>query len=233
MADVQVLPSADGMVGAVIELGRLALAFGRINRTACYHPAGDMRESDTDHTVMLGWLAAALADRWFPWLDGGLVAQFALVHDMVEVYAGDTPTLRIDAAGRAAKAERERTAARRLTAEFGKTLPWVPATVLLYEEQVEPEARFVRALDKCLPKVVHLLDGARGLREEGMTSTELAAVFERQRAGMTSYAGEFTELMELREELVARTVALVTAQEGNSQPAAGAASTSTSQGEER
>jgi putative hydrolases of HD superfamily len=208
-------PEAGTLVDAVIELGRLALAFGRINRTACYHPDGDMRESDADHTVMLGWLGPALADRWFPSLDGGLVAQFALVHDMVEVYCGDTPTLRIDAAGREAKAERERAAARRLVAEFGKTLPWVPATVLLYEEQVEPEARFVRALDKCLPKIVHLLDGARGLREEGMTSTELTAVFERQRVDMTAYAGEFTDLMELREELVARTVALVAAQEEN------------------
>ena len=130
--------SSEALVDAVIELGRLALAFGRIDHTACYHPAGDMRESDSDHTVMLGWLAAALADRWFPWLDGGLVAQLALVHNMVEVYAGDTPTLRIDAAGRAAKAERERAAARRLAAEFGKTLPWVPATVLLFEEQREP-----------------------------------------------------------------------------------------------
>lgn len=194
---------------ALIDLGRLALAFGRIDRTACYHPDGVTKESDSDHTVMLGWIAPALADRCFPQLDVGLVAQFALIHDMPEVYAGDTPTLRIDDAGRAAKAEREHLAVRRLMAEFGTQLPWVPATVVLYEEQREPEARFVRGLDKCLPKIVHLLDGATGLCEQGMGSAELADVFDRQRKDMEGYVGEFTELMALREELVGRVVALV------------------------
>ena len=53
---------------AVIDLGRLAMAFGRIDRTACYHPDGGPRESDSDHTVMLGWIAPALAHRL--WLQG-------------------------------------------------------------------------------------------------------------------------------------------------------------------
>jgi 5'-deoxynucleotidase YfbR-like HD superfamily hydrolase len=198
---------------AVIDLGRLALAFGRIDRTACYHPDGLTRESDSDHTVMLGWIAPALSARCFPQLDAGLIAQFALIHDMPEVYAGDTPTLRIDAAGREAKAERERAAIDRLYEEFEMRLPWLPFMLTLYEEQILPEARFVRGLDKCLPKIVHLLDGAQGLREQGMSSAELADVFERQRADMEGYVGEFAELMALREELVGRTVALVAASE--------------------
>lgn len=193
---------------AVIDLGRLALAFGRIDRTACFHPDGVTRESDTDHTVMLGWIAPALAARCFPQLDVGLVAQFALVHDMPEVYAGDTSTLRITSEGQRAKAEREATATARLRGEFGDRLPWVPFTVGLYEEQVLPEARFVRGLDKCLPKIVHLLDGCAGLREEGMGADELAGVFERQEAYMRRYVGEFAELMGLRAELVGRVVAL-------------------------
>jgi 5'-deoxynucleotidase YfbR-like HD superfamily hydrolase len=141
------------------------------------------------------------------------VAQFALIHDMPEVYAGDTSTLRIDGAGKAAKREREAAAVERLDGEFGTRLPWVPFTLALYEEQRLPEARFVRGLDKCLPKIVHLLDDAAGLREERMGSAELAGVFKRQRADMETYAGEFTELMDLRAELVGRVVALVAEQE--------------------
>jgi putative hydrolase of HD superfamily len=198
-----------GLVAAVVNLGRLALAFGRIDRTACYHPDGATRESDSDHTVMLGWLAPALATRWLPQLDVGLVAQFALIHDMPEVYAGDTPTLRISDEGRAAKAEREAAAVDRLRGEFGYHLWWVTNTLDRYEAQVEPEARFVRGLDKCLPKIVHLLDGAAGLREERMGSTELAGVFARQEADMARYVGEFTDLMDLRAELVRQVVALV------------------------
>jgi HD domain-containing protein len=51
---------------------------------------------------------------------------YALVHDAPEVYAGDTPTLRITAQGRAAKAVREHAALDRLHTEFGDRLPWFP-----------------------------------------------------------------------------------------------------------
>ncbi len=225
-------PAADGgggeprllpeLADAVIDLGRLALAFGRIDRTAVYHPDGVTPESDTDHTVMLGWVACALAARCFPQLDPGLVAQFALVHDMPEVYAGDTPTLRISDEGMAAKARRERAAVERLSGEFGHRLPWLPAVLALYEQQELPEARFVRAADKVLPKIVHLLDGCAGLRELGMDAAELAEVFERQRAGMERYAGEFAELMALRAELVSRVTGALAAGRGTGPAAAGA-----------
>jgi hypothetical protein len=62
---------------AAIRLAGLALASGRINRTACRHPDGTP-ESDSDHTVMLGWLAPALADLTEPGLDPQLVAMYAL-----------------------------------------------------------------------------------------------------------------------------------------------------------
>ena len=209
---------------AVIDLGRLALAFGRIDRTAVYHPGpGGPPESDTDHTVMLGWVACSLATRFFPgFLDVGLVAQFALVHDAPEVYAGDTPTLRIDAAGRRAKKTRENAACLRLEREFSGRLPWLPDLLAVYEQQELPEARFVRGVDKILPKVVHLLDGCRGLIEQGMDPTELAAVFDRQAADMAAYVDEFTALMDLRRELVDRTI---TARAGQHQLTAAPAGT--------
>jgi putative hydrolase of HD superfamily len=202
--DVTVRDLAD----AVTDLGRLALKFGMIDRTAVYHADGVTPESDTDHTVMLGWVACSLAARFFPTLDVGLVAQMALVHDAPEVYAGDTPTLRIDPAGRAVKAAREAAAARRLHAEFGETLPWLPALLKAYEAQQLPEARFVRGVDKVLPKIVHMLDGCAGLIDHRMGSAELTAVFDQQEADMARYVGEFTELMELRAELVGRTIRL-------------------------
>ena len=75
---------------AVIALGRLALRFGRVDRIT-YHDDGVTAESDTDHTVMLGLIACAFAAAHLPDLDVGLIAEFAPVHDLVEVYAGDTP----------------------------------------------------------------------------------------------------------------------------------------------
>lgn len=196
------------LADAVTDLGRLALAFAAIDRTAVYWPDGHTPESDTDHTVMLGWVACSLAAKYFPTLDVGLVAQMALIHDAPEVYAGDTPTLRIDTAGRAAKAGREAAAVRRLAREFGGTLPWLPALLEVYEAQQMPEARFVRGVDKVLPKVVHMLDGCAGLIDHGVGSAELTAVFDQQEADMARYVGEFAGLMDLRAELADRTLRL-------------------------
>lgn len=195
------------LADALVDLADAALAFGEIDRTAVYHPDGAMKESDTDHTVMLGWCACAIAAKCFPWLDIGLVAQFALVHDATEIYAGDTPTLRISAEGRAAKAARERAALDRLTDEFGPSLPWFPCITASYEMQGLPEARFVRALDKVMPKLVHLLDGCKGLIEQGMGRVELAGMLARQRIDIGSYAGEFVVLLDLYDALAIRVVA--------------------------
>lgn len=63
---------------AVVELGRLALQFGRVNRIT-YHPDGHRPETDTDHTVMLGLIACAFAASHMPDLDRGVIAAYALV----------------------------------------------------------------------------------------------------------------------------------------------------------
>lgn len=198
-------PPVTELADGLVDLARLALAFGRIDRIAVYHPDQVTPESDTDHTVMLVWAACAIAATWFPGqLDVGLVAQYAAVHDAPEVYAGDTPTLRITDEGRAAKAAREAAAVDRLAAEFTHRLPWFAYTLRNYEDQRFPEARFVRGVDKIMPKLVHLLDRCAGLLEQGISRGELADAFARQHHDMASYVGEFQAVLDVRDELVRR-----------------------------
>lgn len=196
------LDSPSRTTRSVIALGQLSLAFGRVNRIT-FHEDGTIPESDTDHTVMLGLVACAFASKHLPRLDVGLIAQYALVHDLVEVYAGDTPTLRIDADGREDKKRRERDAYLRIDGQFGETLPWVPALIAEYEARTTPEARYVKALDKLLPKITHLLNGAVTIRNQGMSRDELAARYTAQVAELREYASDFPELFELRADLVA------------------------------
>jgi 5'-deoxynucleotidase YfbR-like HD superfamily hydrolase len=147
-----------------LALARLSLAFGRVER-ATFHEDGRRPETDTDHTVMLALVACDLLPLLCLELDVGLVSQFAIVHDLVEAKCGDTQTLTLDEEGRKAKALRERVALELLAQEFGET-SWVVRTLRRYEEQIEPEARYVRVLDKVLPKLTHILNGcvaARGL----------------------------------------------------------------------
>lgn len=195
---------------AVVDLADLSLTFGRTDRIT-FHPDGVTPESDTDHTVMLGLVACALADRWYPHtLDRGLVAQFALVHDLVEVYAGDTPTLRaLDPGQKADKEAREHAALLRIEGQF-RMLPWIGQAIRLYEARALPEARFVKALDKLLPKATHLLNHAATVRAEGVTRSELAARYALQLDEMQAYAGEFAELFDLRSLLVDMVLSLLT-----------------------
>ena len=150
---------APASVQAIIDLGRFALTFGMINRITC-HPDGTTFESDTDHTVMLGLVACAFAERFAPELDRGRIAEFALVHDLVEVYAGDTATARIMTdADNLDKEEREMAALARIREEFDAELPWIGETIAAYERRDTPEARFIKVVDKALPKITNILNG--------------------------------------------------------------------------
>jgi putative hydrolase of HD superfamily len=210
----------------VIELGRLALAFGRVDRIT-YHEDGTTLESDTDHTVMLGLVACSFAQAHFPDLDRGLIAQYALAHDLVEVYAGDTPTLRISADERQAKRDREAEAMLRIGQQFALTLPWVCKTIAGYELKRTPEARYVKAMDKLLPKITHILNNGATFRDQGMSHDELAARYLEQYGELMGYAADFPPLFALRRELLDLVLAgpAYAAHPGTSEPGTAPAAT--------
>jgi putative hydrolases of HD superfamily len=198
--------AAAEVVDEVIGLGRLALAFGQVPRIT-YHPDGITPESDTTHTVMLGLLACALAARCAPHLDLGRIAQYALLHDLPEVYAGDTATLREPSPEQQAdKAHRELQARRRIAREH-TGLPWLAATLDAYERQDSPEARWVKAIDKLAPKIAHLLNHGATIREQGLTTQQVADRYARQGSQVAAYTGDFPVLAQLREHLVDRLIA--------------------------
>jgi 5'-deoxynucleotidase YfbR-like HD superfamily hydrolase len=186
----------------VIDLGLLILKFSRVER-AIVHEDGLRPETDSDHTVMLGVLGCAIATKLRPDLDNGRIAQFALVHDLVEVYAGDTPTFNISKEERLAKQSREALALKRITIEFGKTFPWLIETIEDYESLKLPEARFVKALDKLLPKITHVLNKGVTLKKMGFNREDIETIFEiNQIKEMSSYSFDQPEIMALRKELV-------------------------------
>lgn len=187
---------------AVVQLARLSLGFGRVDRLT-YHEDGVTRESDTDHTVMLALIACAFAARHPEMgLDVGLVAQFAIVHDLPEVYAGDTPTLRaLDPAAARDKQAREDEAAYRIARETS-ALPWVADVLETYEQRELPEARYVKAMDKLLPKLTHILNGGVCIREGNMSLAEVASRYAEQDEEIRAYAAGFPLIFDLRAELI-------------------------------
>jgi 5'-deoxynucleotidase YfbR-like HD superfamily hydrolase len=185
-------------VRKTIELGQLILQFGLTLR-ATHHEDGETRETDTTHTVMLGVMACAYADVYAQHLDKGKIAQFALVHDLVEVYAGDTPTLGVvDEELMRKKDEREAAALVRLKAEYDSVYPWIARTIEEYEKRDTPEARYVKVFDKVLPKIVHILNKGVTVRSLGHTSDSTKDFHTYQLDKLrNSYGSDQKEAMEL------------------------------------
>ncbi|RBQ22178.1 phosphohydrolase [Spongiactinospora rosea] len=115
---------------------------------------GSRRENDAEHSWYLGMLAMTLAEHAPPGTDLNRVVAMLLVHDIVEIDAGDT--FIYDDGMLATQAERERAAADRifglLPAEQGKAMR---ALWDEFEERRTPEARFAKALDRIAPLIAN------------------------------------------------------------------------------
>ena len=136
---------------------------------------GSRRENTAEHSWHLGIAALVLAPFAKEPIELGTAVAMALVHDIVEIDAGDTFAYD-DAEGAATKVAREEAAADRLFA----MLP--SATGLRfrelwdeYERGDTPEARFVMAIDRLAPMMLNLAEGASTWREHGITRSRVIA----------------------------------------------------------
>lgn len=131
-------------------------------------PGSDRWENDVEHSYSLAMLAWYIIDAQKLTLDREKVFCYALAHDLVEVYAGDTYLFSEDQAFLDSKIERERLAAERLVKEFPE-VPEMHAAIRGYVTKEDPESRFVYALDKIEPMIKLYLDGGRTWKEKGVT----------------------------------------------------------------
>lgn len=153
---------------ALFVLGNLTAKFSTVERAPRY-PDGH-RETDVEHSFHLALSATELAASHYPELDLGLVTQFSLVHDLPEVYTGDVWTFNITDEQRSKKEAAEKLATERLL----KELPAHTAGLLRrYEEQIEPEARFVRFIDKILPAIINFVAGDANTFKEDHKITDI------------------------------------------------------------
>jgi len=134
-------------------MSELLIPAATIFRTTKVQPSLDRYENDAEHSFLLATLGCAIAQHVDTTLDLGKVSQYALVHDLVEVYAGDT-TIWASAEAHASKVECEEEALQHIEQRFGSQFPWMEQTIKAYERFDEPESCFVYALDKIIPYVV-------------------------------------------------------------------------------
>lgn len=151
----------------LVELQKLLSEFTQVERSVHRNHLGKyVTENDVEHSYNLAMTAWYLST-WFTELDKNLLIQYALVHDLVEVYAGDTYIYgtkdSIDS-----KQDREAAALKRLKKEW-RDFPDMLASIDEYESKKSPEARFVYALDKLMPIMLVYLHDGHSWREAKVT----------------------------------------------------------------
>ncbi|GAC1524997.1 MAG: HD domain-containing protein [Chloroflexota bacterium] len=133
-----------------------------------YIPGTDRHENDAEHTWHMALFALLLcADVDLP-MDRSRMFELVLVHDLVEIIAGDTPAY--DVQGRIDAREREARAAE----ELFRPLPpdvrdRLHAAWREFEDGDTPEAVYARAMDRLQGFSQNVFSGGRAWRERGVT----------------------------------------------------------------
>lgn len=153
----------DPTVENIIRFSKLLHELQHVTR-ALYANGEDRKENDAEHQYQLAMMAWYIIDFEKLDLDKDLVMKYSLVHDFVEVYAGDTYFY----GNRSGKEEREKIAAQKLEEEFPEFKD-LHKFIKDYEAQKDNEARFVYALDKLLPCINIYVDEGRTWKEYGIT----------------------------------------------------------------
>lgn len=145
---------------------------------------GSRRENDAEHSWHFAIMAMVLQEHAYsPEVDMLRVLKMALVHDLVEVYAGDT--FCYDDAGNATKEAREQEAADKL---FGK-LPAEQGAELraLWEEfdaMETPDAIYASSIDRLQPLINNYLTKGHTWKNGRVTSSQVYKRMEPIRKGM-------------------------------------------------
>ena len=154
-----------------------------------YLADGSRRENSAEHSWTLALMALVLAEHATEPVDVATVVRMVVIHDIVEVDAGDIYIY--DEVGRAEKEAREQLAADRL---FGLLPPDQAAEVRAlwdeFETGASPEARFARSLDRFAGFLLNHASDGRSWRENGITADQVAAVNRAIDAGSPSLWAE-------------------------------------------
>lgn len=153
------------------------------------------RENDAEHSFSLAIAAAVLAEYSNEPVDIAKVMKIVLVHDAVEIYAGDTYCY--DDEGAKTKEAREKAAAEKI---FG-TLPEEQAAEYRalwdeFERNDTPEARFSNAMDRIQPLLLNYSREGYSWKEHGVNSSQVRKRFDKVKDGSAELGQMVDDLLD-------------------------------------
>jgi len=133
---------------------------------------GSRRENDAEHSWHLAMLAMLLEEYSAEKVDIERVLKIALIHDLIEVYAGDT--FAYDAKGNEDKHEREIQAAEKL---FGMLDPDQGTEIRELWDEFEAmetaESKYANAIDRIQPLILNYLTDGHTWKMGDVTSDKI------------------------------------------------------------
>jgi putative hydrolases of HD superfamily len=160
------------------------LAVDRLKQVIRQNPLADgsRRENTAEHSWHLSLAAMVLSEHAAEPVDVSRVVRMLLVHDLVEIDAGDTFIYQAMEAGvRAEQAIREREAADRI---FGLLPPDQQAALRAiwdeFEELRTPEAKFAKAVDRLAPMLLNDASGGGSWRRHAIDPAQTHALVDGQ-----------------------------------------------------
>jgi putative hydrolase of HD superfamily len=155
-------------------------------------------ENDAEHSFQLAITAWFIASTNKLSLNAELVLKYALAHDLVEAYAGDTPSAVHPSyeAERQTKKAREEEALKRIRAEFPEFADLFKI-IEKYEERSDEESRFVYALDKIMPVLNIYIDKGYSWSVNGVKIEDVVEYKKDQIAASPEIKKYFDELAPL------------------------------------
>ncbi|MCR5099679.1 MAG: HD domain-containing protein [Lachnospiraceae bacterium] len=159
------------------------------------HLSGHGRnENDAEHAWHMAIMAYLLSEYSNESIDVGKTMLMCLIHDIVEIDAGDTYAY--DPEGKKTQKEREEKAKKRLFSmlpeDQGQKLTEIFEE---FEDAKTAEARFARAMDNLQPLILNNSNGGSDWKEKGVRAEQ---VMERQ--SRTKYGSE--RLYEITEKII-------------------------------
>ncbi|HCH1540256.1 TPA: HD domain-containing protein [Vibrio parahaemolyticus] len=153
------------------------------------------RENSGEHSWHVALMAVLLVEHANTSVDVCRVIKMLLIHDVVEIDAGDTFVY--DTAASREQAEKEIKAAERL---FGM-LPIEQGRELLalwheFEAAQTNEAKYAKALDRLIPMLLNYHNDGQSWKEHGVTREQVLTVNERIEFGSVTLWDKAKELIE-------------------------------------
>lgn len=137
-----------------------------------YLTDGERLENDAEHAWHMAMMALLLSDYSREKIDVLRVVSILLVHDLVEVYAGDT--FAYDVEGLKTQREREMAAADRLFSQLPEEMGLKIRSLWdEFEAWETPEAKFAHSLDNFQPLMLQHASEGRAWREGGRKLSEV------------------------------------------------------------